>query len=143
MKKILLISCLLSSFNTFACPDIDGTYKCVNPNGKLYEKEIKVVKEQPIKIIINSNGNKQEIITDYTERREKVIFDNRELTKVHRATCTSKTFIYEYLLTDGLEISIRGSTTIEETKIGYKQKNKLFLPLEKVEETREDCKKIN
>ena len=126
MKKILLISCLLSSFNTFACPDIEGTYKCVDPNGKLYEKEIKVSDSKPIKITLISNGKKQEISTDYIERREQVIFDNRELTKVHRATCTSKTFIYEYLITDGLEISIRGSSIIEKNNIGYSQKNKTF-----------------
>tara|TARA_B100000073_G_C23737491_1_gene572698 strand:- start:147 stop:578 length:432 start_codon:yes stop_codon:yes gene_type:complete len=143
MKKILLISCLLSSFNTFACPDIEGTYKCVDPNGKLYEKEIKVSDSKPIKITLISNGKKQEISTDYIERREQVVFDNRELTKVHRATCTSKTFIYEYLITDGLEISIRGSSIIEKNNIGYSQKNKTFLPFDKIEENREDCKKIN
>ena len=143
MKKILLISCLSISFNTFSCPNIEGTYKCVDPMGKLYEKKIEITNDTPIKVILSSNGNQQVIITDYTERREKVMYDKRELTKVYRAACTSKTFIYEYLLTDGLEISIRGSTTMEETKIGYKQKNKLFLPFDKIEETREDCKKIN
>ena len=143
MKKILLISSLLFSFNAMSCPDLEGTYKCIDPMGKLYEKEIKITDDKPVKFILSSNGNEQVIITDYTERREKVMYDNRELTKVYRAACTSKTFIYEYLLTDGLEISIRGSTTMEETKIGYKQKNKLFLPFDKTEETREDCKKIN
>lgn len=145
MKKILILSLSLVSSSLFAnCPNLSGIYQCVDPLGKLYKNEIIQTKKNPITYkFIKEKQDAVDIITDYRERSNTVHFDNRDFKRSMRSSCSNNVLLYEFVLTDGLEITIRGSSKFENTKDGYKQVNKLFLPFDRIEESRDDCRKIS
>ena len=144
MKKILILSLSFVSFSICAndCPQLEGNYMCVDPLGKLYTNNIKQTENSPITYkLTKENKPTVDIITDYEERSSSVTFDNRPFRRTIRSSCSGGALLYEFILTDGLQLTIRGNSQFEKTKDGYKKINKLFLPFDRIEESREDCRK--
>jgi hypothetical protein len=143
-KQFYLLFLLFPSFLQAKCPDIHGSFTCVDPNGIIYEQTVDMNNEEPTKYIISEEGKESKtLITDYAERVDYISFDKRKFKRISRTHCAGKSIIYEYFITDEIEISMRGSSKINTTKDGYKQINKLVLPFDKVENSRDDCKKNN
>lgn len=145
MKKIILSTILMFSYQlNAACPNLTGTYQCVDPTGKIYTQVIKQ-ENNPFTYIFIKGEKKHEVkyIVD-NKNHDKIIREfQRPLFMQYRGSCINNTYRNEFVIDYKIAMNVRGHSTYRLTEVGFSIHNKVFLPFDNTDSNVESCKKIN
>jgi hypothetical protein len=143
MKKLLIIASTLLSFNLMAsCPNLTGTYNCLNYEGKSYIQTIKI---RNIENGIEYNfSNKHSNISWKVNGEQNFNYVNgagEKIKMLYRGSCNEHTYINEFMLDNKVNV-VRGNSEFFLIEEGYTQKNTVIFPNGSKKTSTEECKRL-
>lgn len=143
LKKIILLLAF-SSFNLMAnCPNISGSYTCLNYEGVSYNQDISIEKiNNGIKYIFKNKDSKISWNIDGKQHTNNIESFGEKIKILYRGKCSNHTYINEFMLDNKVTVA-RGNSEFYLTKEGYNQKNTIIFNNGTKKTSSEECKKIN
>ena len=144
MKKLLILAGSLLSFNLMAhCPNLTGTYTCVNFEGKIYQQTVSIKTiENGISYVFSNKNNTISWNVDGKQNTNHINSGAQKIKMLYRGTCKNHTYINEFMLDNKVNV-VRGNSEFFLTPDGYVQKNTLIFPNDTQKKSTESCKRVD
>lgn len=142
LKKILILSSILS-FNLYAkCPNLEGTYQCLNYQGQSYTQDITISKAKGgIVYTFKKNNEALSFIVDGSQHLNEINVAGQKMKMLYRGTCQKHTYINEFYFDDKVSVA-RGNSKFYRTPEGYIQENTVIFTNDSKKTSTEECRKI-
>jgi hypothetical protein len=144
LKKIVLLSSFISLNLMANCPNLTGTYQCLNFQGISYTQTITLenTKEGLVYNFQKKNNSLKFIVNGKQHLNLVDSGGGGTIKMLYRGICKNHTYINEFYFDNKITV-VRGNSEFFLTKEGYAQQNTVIFPDDSTKKSTEECKRLD